>query len=65
MNMNRYDKVGPIFIAAFDSEDGCECGKEILEGDEASYLDGELHCGECVREEHKKEVDRFIKKWKK
>lgn len=37
------------FTARFDSE--CPgCGEEILEGDEAGYVDDEVVCGDCCDE---------------
>lgn len=39
--------IGPVFVLAFDSRDGCPCGNTLEEDDEACYIDGDLCCIEC------------------
>lgn len=47
--------ISRIFILAHDSFEGCACGNPLEEGDEGGYIDGELSCGDCVREAEDKD----------
>lgn len=54
-----YD-IGPMFILSYSNRHGCDCGNELLEGDEAAYVDGELACEDCVVEAKKVEARVFF-----